>query len=237
MLNYLRYTSVYYLKHQWEWRNSVNYKFGEYYKKLFVFVKNSNNCLLCQPDIPICELYENWSDTAIINDAWLKLVVRRITLIQVNKINDQDASRPLSRRFCKKKYVRVVPRNLQNEIDVVPAAVKLIKKKMDFGKFTGLWKLGYKKLSFYTKKTRSYEKNRKVKRDKLFLRFSKLYNFFKNVMNVVMRANPSTKYEVYLYFVKKKYKVSVKYLFKKLATSLVKQKNKPIALEVLFKKK
>lgn len=131
------------------------------------------------------------------------------------------------------------PEVIRTGLNRVPNNLNYVKFEAsvnDFDYSHRAWIVGHKKLSFYIKKTITYEKNRKVKKAKLFLQFSKLYNFFKNMVNVFFKQDKLSKKYIYMYFLKKQYKLSVYNVFKGLAQKLTNQKKKPLILNVPHRK-
>ena len=233
MLNSGRYLNLYWGIHQWNTNTAVTYKFHTFYRKLNFLTTTAKlmSCQLPYYDVPfrIPVTFSNVSFS------------KRVVIFK--KYNN----------YFKSNYVNRNPQSTKTEnikfLICKPTSTYTLRKPAQGGRITKLnvivneinffskaWVVGYKKLSFYVKKTIVYEKNRKVRKAKLFLQFSKLYNFFKNIVNVFLNTSNLPKKYIYVYFLKKQFKLSVNYIFKCLAQKLVTQKKTPLILNVPYRK-
>ena len=233
MLNFGRYLNLYWDIHQWNTNNAVTYKFHTFYRKLN-FNTVTSRFVLCQ--LPYYDVFTQSSVTSGKTGFTKSVIVCK----EYNKfININSGKNQLQiPKFNIIKFYIYKP--VSNDIWLKPiqkrntTKLNVIAKEINF--FSKAWVVGYKKLSFYVKKTIVYEKNRKVRKAKLFLQFSKLYNFFKNIINVFISTSSLPKKYIYIYFLKKQFKLSVNYIFKCLAQRLVTQKKKPLILNVPYRK-
>lgn len=244
MLKLNRYAQLYWFKHQWNLNNVVSYKFHLFYKKLHnsIVIKKQKNF----KKIPILM-------TKKINYVEKKLIIFSLyfqkkspigwMVVEYNKksryvICKSVSSLNITTFNVNKKLMGLPVYNFKSRAKTVrfdTGQLPYIKEHIySYNNLT--WDIGYKKLSFFTKKSVMYEKNRKVKKTKILIKFSKMYNFFKNTINVFFKLQRKPKMFIYLYFLKKNNNLSVRLIFKNLAQRFASQKKTPLILDVPYRK-
>lgn len=228
MLNYTRYISFYWVKHQWSVANKKNLKFYNYYLNLFSkkkFLKNTTDLnISLQPTFSLPQKpISLWLDA---NNYFKKQ--KSSLYVKTNFNLNYCVNRALKKQKINKLSTSVrlsdVKHNLIQNIDFMPYWSKQ-------------WRKGYNHLSFFVKKTFVYEKNRRVKKYKLVLKVTQMYNFFKNALNSFYKQTLMPKHYVYLFFLKKKYKFTINFILKRVAEKINEQQDKPIVLRVPYIKR
>lgn len=228
MLNFSRYTNIYWFVHQWNSETLPLVHFKTYYNLL-----NNKNWIRGNKPQTIdnsIKIPNNLTNRNVLIQDFQNILPNRIPNMVFYKIPVillKTKTTSLVTGVNKNKILLPKDYSIKFQFDVK-------QKSEDF--YHKAWVIGYKKISFYTKKTITYEKNRKVKKSKLFIKFTKMYNFLKNIINVMFRFNKHTKLYIYALFNKKKNPQSMQIIFNRISAKILKQKQKPVALVVPYRK-
>lgn len=200
-------------------RTRQNYKFLYYYNLLLLITKNkqvSKKIKNKHTKRDIEEVCNVKKKIIVLNMFYKKFLFKKTLQIRSGYIKN----------FPKQNTNYQKPQYIKNKIILSEVSIK--NKK--FSEFE------YRNISFYTKKTITYEKNRKVKKDKIYLKFSKMYNFLQNIYNLVFQWNKHPKVFIYLLLISKKHKLTLNTIFKPISDKLTKQKKKPLIINHVYKK-
>lgn len=231
MLNFQRYTRLYWFVHQWNSNTKVTYSFHTFYRRLNLLSSTHQFSISQLSQLEVVLNYKKQLDSPTRRRSIF--ILQEYTQFEPGLVftTKTPTYNSTSCWYEPKVTDKIVDRSIGSK-----KYLKFDAQVTEFDYSHRAWIVGQKKLSFYIKKTITYEKNRKVKKAKLFLQFSKLYNFFKNMVNVFFKQDKLSKKYVYMYFLKKQYKLSVYNIFKGLAQKLTNQKKKPLILNVPHRK-